>query len=359
MALLDSIMSRRVSSGVSVAVVAISLAAALPASASAQDGPAATQAPALTQHDQGQQRDREGSGAFVYRRGRYTPLGAIPSATFGSLHMDINNRGEIAGTSIAGVLGDDGQLEDGGSVLGFVKTRRGRVTTFDTPGAGGTSVWGNNNRGQVVGLRLDPGAVEGPDGRYPPNSVHLFVRNRNSRITTVDLPFTYLRGVGDINDRGQIVGTYIDTDGVFRGFRREPDGEITPIDVPGAGTLPLGIDNAGRVVGYYGDEGTTPNPDGSFPPNKIHGFLWDEGRVTTLDVPGSLATYAFRLNNRGQITGGYYDPAGTQHGFVLERGRYRTLTPPGRVESTALGINDRGQIVIPEPTTRLFTVATR
>jgi len=299
---------------------------------------------------------KDSSGAFLYRKDRYTPLGAVRGATFGSIHTDINNRGEIAGTSIDGALGDDGQLE--GSVSGFMKDRRGEVTTFEVPGAGGTQVWGNNNRGQVVGDYLDPGASEGPDGRYPPNAVHLFVRERNGRITTVDLPFPYLRGVGDINDRGQLVGTYIDSDGLFRGFRREPDGEITPVDVPGAGTLPLGINNQGQVVGISADEGTTPNPDGSFPPYKLHGFYWDDGRVNTVDFPGSIATYAFGINNRGQISGGYYNTAGTQRGFVLERGRYRTIAPPGRGENTALGINDRSEVVVPEPTTRLFSVAT-
>jgi len=183
------------------------------------------------------------------------------------------------------------------------------------------------------------------------------VRDRDGRITTVDVPFPNLRGLGDINDRGQFVGTYIDAAGGVRGFRREPDGKFTPIDVPGAGTLPLGINNQGQVVGIYGDEGTVNNPDGSYPRYTVHGFLWDKGRVTKIDVPGSVLTYAFGVNNRGQITGGYYDTAGTQRGFVFERGRYRTIAPPGRTENAAWGINDRGEIVVPEPTTRLITVA--
>jgi uncharacterized membrane protein len=99
------------------------------------------------------------------------------------------------------------------------------------------------------------------------------------------------------------------------------------------------------------------NPDGSYPRYRVHGFVWDEGRVTKVHVPGSVLTYAFGINNRGEITGGYYDTAGTQRGFVFERGRYRTIAPPGRTENAAWGINDRGEIVVPEPTTRLITVA--
>jgi hypothetical protein len=298
----------------------------------------------------------ETSGAFVYRNGRYTPLSAIPGATHGSIHFDINNRGETAGISIGAGPGEDG-LPQPGSVRGFVKDRRGNTTTFAVPGADATNVWGLNNRGQVVGGYFDPGAVPGPAGEYLSDKAHIFVRDRDGRITTIDVPFPNLRGLGDINDRGQFVGTYIDATGRIRGFRREPDGEFTPIDVPGAGTLPLGINKQGQVVGIYGDEGTVNNPDGSYPRYRVHGFLWDEGRVSKIDVPGSVLTYAFGVNKRGQITGGYYDTTGTQHGFVFERGRYRTIAPPGRTENTAWGINDRGDIVVPEPTTRLITVA--
>jgi uncharacterized membrane protein len=47
-----------------------------------------------------------------------------------------------------------------------------------------------------------------------------------------------------------------------------------------------------------------------------HGFLLDQGSYTTLDVPGSINTYANGINDSGQIVGGYYtDVRGTQ-GFL-------------------------------------------
>jgi hypothetical protein len=55
------------------------------------------------------------------------------------------------------------------------------------------------------------------------------------------------------------------------------------------------------VVGYYADEDTRLNPDGSLPPNKVHGFLWHEGRFRRFDVTDSLATFPYGINNRGQI----------------------------------------------------------
>jgi probable HAF family extracellular repeat protein len=325
---------------------------------------------------EGQRRGKdpaETSGGFVYRKGRYTPLGVVPGAvplsgipdfpdaTTFSTHYTINNRGETAG-NYADTLGDDG-FAPPGSTHGFVKSRRGDVTTFDVPGAGYLFVNGSNNRGQVVGDYGDSGAEPGPDGLLPPGSVHGFVRDRDGTLTTFDVPFPYLHAIRDINDRGQMVGNYDDPTnylGFGGGFLREPDGEITKLDVPGAGpfTVPWGINNRGQVVGWYADEDTTVNPDGSIPPDKVHGFVWDDGEVTELDVPGSLATYAYRMNNRGQVVGAYNDAAGTEHGFLLANGEYTTLDAPGRTYTLTQDINDRGEILIPEGTIRGFPVAT-
>jgi hypothetical protein len=124
------------------------------------------------------------------------------------------------------------------------------------------------------------------------------------------------------------------------------------------------------------DEGTTLNPDGSIPPYKVHGFVWHKGRFSSFDVPDSLATFPYGINNGGQIVGGYFDAAGKQHGCLRERGHYRTLDAPGRrdgrdndgdgdidsldVATIAWDINDRGEVLINEPgvTNGGFQVAT-
>jgi uncharacterized membrane protein len=81
----------------------------------------------------------------------------------------------------------------------------------------------------------------------------------------------------------------------------------------------------------------------------VHGFVWERGRFTSFDVPGSLYTQASGVNTRGQITGGYYDASGRQLGFLRDGHRYRTLdTPSGNIAS---GINDRSDVVLPDPRT--------
>jgi hypothetical protein len=46
------------------------------------------------------------------------------------------------------------------------------------------------------------------------------------------------------------------------------------------------------------------------PPHPLPGFLLDNGRFTTFDVPAArVGTSPLGINNRGQIIGSYSDPA--------------------------------------------------
>src|SRR5262249_9519482 len=81
-------------------------------------------------------------------------------------------------------------------------------------------------------------------------------------------------------------------------------------------------------------------------------FVLDQGRYTTLDVPGSTYTAANGINASGQISGVYgivgnyllLGP-GNRHSFVLDHGSYTPLDVPGSYDTSARGINDEGQIV--------------
>jgi uncharacterized membrane protein len=208
----------------------------------------------------------------------------------------------------------------------------GRYTRFDAPRARGeTTPLGINNLGQVVGSYTDTDA----DATY-----HGFLRDPRGRITTIDIPGARATVASRINDRGQIVGRYYQTaafrapDARSRGFLLDR-GRLTRIDVPGAvATQAVGIDSRGRVVGEYQDD------VGGF-----HGFLRDErGRFTTIDLPGAAATSLVDINNAGQVLGGYLDPAGGFHNFLLDRGCFTTFDAPGVPFTFARDLNDRGQI---------------
>src|SRR5262245_54625266 len=96
-----------------------------------------------------------------------------------------------------------------------------------------------------------------------------------------------------------------------------------PIDDPNAvngRTYPVGINDRGQIVGGYVDA----NGVG-------HAFLLSGGQYTTLaDAPNAYpnTTFAYGINNRGQIFGNYQDLNGNFHNFLLSGGQYTTLADP-------------------------------
>jgi hypothetical protein len=268
----------------------------------------------------------------------YTPLDEVPGAAI-TAHLGINNHSQITGTYLdtASAPNPDGTFDTG---HGFVQDRRGHTTSFDAPGARITLPNGINDHGQTTGAHVDADDAA---------SVHGFLRDRHGTITSFEVPFGRLHNVSDINNPGQIVGYYDQPDFAGGGgFLRDRDGTITPISYPGAPyTLVHGLNDRGQLVGAYLEPGAAPNPDGTIPAGTVHGFVWERGRFTSFDVPGSIYTQAFGMSNRGQIAGGYRDASGRQRGFLRDGNRYRTLDTPGG--NIASGINDRGEIVLPDP----------
>ena len=210
---------------------------------------------------------------------------------------------------------------------------RGAYRTIDPPNARVTELapFGINERGQIVGSYVVDASKQSG-----------FVRDSRGRFTQFDVPGARATQAHKINNRGQIVGSYSentasvsDPNARRRGFLLDK-GRFTSIDVPGAAqTQAFGINNRGQVVGEYTDA------DGM-----VHGFLWDKGRLMTFDGPDGTGASFTDINDRGQIVGTYGDPgAGAVHGFLLSKGVYTTFDAPGVAITFLSGINDRGQIV--------------
>jgi probable HAF family extracellular repeat protein len=187
---------------------------------------------------------------------------------------------------------------------------------------------GINDEGYVTGEYIRPDRESG------------FVRDGRGRISTFDVPGARGTEAAKLNDRGQVVGRYsedtpfVDDSARVRGFIRHR-GTTTRIDAPKAvHTLPTAINDRGDVVGYYVDSGGT-----------THGFVWRHDRFTTVDVPGATSPTPVDINDRGDVVGVYLDAAGAPKGFLLSQGRYRTITAPGAPTTIPFGINDAGQIV--------------
>ena len=258
---------------------------------------------------------------FLREAGRYRTV-AVPGTVTETFAASINNRGQIAGGYDLGTARD---------FHGFIRDRRGRITRVDVPGAAGTTITKINDRGSVVGnfSATNPDPQQGTDTRG-----FLLDRGRFVRIAVPGAARTQAFG---LNDRGQVVGQYNAADGTIHGYLWQ-DGRYTTIDRPGAaGTATTDINNRGQIIGAYADAAGV-----------YHGFLLEQRRYTTFDVPGAPYSAPYDINNRGQIVGIAGVPDQEIHGFLLADGvggRPITIEFPGSAATFAFGLNDLGQIV--------------
>ena len=108
-----------------------------------------------------------------------------------------------------------------GVILGISGQARAQYvfTTFDAPGSTATQALGINGAGQIVGRFASSG-----------NDALGFLLS-GGIYTTLDAPGANQKTIADgINDSGVIVGSYLDTNGVYHGFLAnavpEPSGLI-------------------------------------------------------------------------------------------------------------------------------------
>jgi probable HAF family extracellular repeat protein len=235
-----------------------------------------------------------GGYGFVYRRGVFTTI-KVPGAAY-TLPTGINARREIVGTFSddvgehgflyaegvftkidapgAGIPNHPGAtrangINAGGEIVGDfdVCTNVGCLTSGYIYRAGvftildfSVQAFGINNGGDIVG---DGGDF---DGFLYTRGLFTAIRDPNAVAPGIGGSGSILTTATAINDAGQIVGLFTDVGG-YRGFVYER-GKFTTLPLPpGAGTpnIPLGINNAGHIVGYF--NGVINGAGGN------HGFL--------------------------------------------------------------------------------------
>jgi uncharacterized membrane protein len=263
----------------------------------------------------------------------FTPI-SLPSGISGQVE-GINDSGQIVGSFLDGVhpyqgflydhgtfsvvnfpggtdteiqsINNSGQMTGWYGVHGFLYSG-GAFTTLDFPGAARTEPLGINSAGIIAGNYL------GSDDRS-----HGFLYDHGvfSSITT---PLTTGFVVDGINDTGQILGHQ----GILN-----PDGTFTPLHPPGAETASkFGFNNAGLVVGSYSDS-----------TGMAHGFLYNDGVFTTVDVPGSAFPYGTfsipAINNVNDVVADAYLGVGKPGIFL---GVPTEIPEPGSVLLAAAGL---------------------
>ncbi|MDQ1920869.1 DUF3466 family protein [Massilia pseudoviolaceinigra] len=104
---------------------------------------------------------------------------------------------------------------------------------------------------------------------------------------------------------------------------------VTPLPL---NTNPLGINNAGQIVG------DRPGDGGQ------RGFLWSGGTLTEIGTFGGPASSAAAINRLGQATGHASLPGGQARAFRYAGATLAELATPGSTDSLGTAINDAGQV---------------
>ena len=143
---------------------------------------------------------------------------------------------------------------------------------------------------------------------YFGGSEHGFL-DSGGAFTSLLFPSAATTGANGINNTGQIVGDFLDSNFNGHGFVLENE-VFQALDDPSAtnGTAAFGVNDLGQIVGDY------LTADFIAP---IHGFLLDAGVFTTIDVPfpDSFDTVIRGIDSRGDLAGLFFDAQGT-HGFI-------------------------------------------
>ncbi len=250
-----------------------------------------------------------------------------------TLYAKINDRGDIAGTLLSSSLNQFGFLLPNGSVSPSI---------IMYPGGSYTEVQGLNNSDELVGLSFtgsklqeftDLNGVSSPVNANATYTLPNAINNKgdvagaysnlassgtgfsivNGQLSTFNVPgaplSTYATG---INDSDQIVGYFVGvtTGRAFDGFLRMPNGDITTFGVSASLVyqVPADINNAGMIVGSYGD----------FATDTSHGFARLGDTTYTFDAPGARDTYLTGINNLNEIVGVTNDFNGGNRVFTVD-----------------------------------------
>ena len=240
-------------------------------------------------------------------------LGTLGGAT--SFAVAVSNAGSVAGYADTA----------GGSTHAFSWTAAGGMVDLGTLGGSSSAATAVNNNGVVVGHADTAGG-----------SYHAF------RWAPGDATLTDLGGLGGayssaaaVNDGGQVVGSATDGAGMQHAASWTGGGVINL--EPSRYSAAVAVNSGGQAAGYaYSDDFSS-----------VHAFSWTGAAgVSDLGTLGGQSSYAFAVNDAGQVVGAANRADGAQHAFSWTSGAGMSdLGTLGGQFSGALQVNGAGQAV--------------
>jgi len=244
-------------------------------------------------------------------------INACSTSVGTSLH-----RIDSLGENVAGSWTDSAGVQHGLVIELSASNTVASAVSFDypTPGVTATFVNGININGEISGGYMDSDGIE-----------HGFIASLSCLSLSgcfqrINFTGAVMTELGNVNDRGDVVGWYLAADSKIIGFLLS-GGNFTILSSPSRpAVFARGINNHQQIVGF--DSNAFPvfqaNPAGvsnglSKTPFNSHGFLTTPtGQATSVNFPGPGAqgTGVGSINDSGTIAGQYNSPGSATHGFI-------------------------------------------
>jgi uncharacterized membrane protein len=198
------------------------------------------------------------------------------------------------------------------------------VALEDAPPFTWVDATGLNDKGEVIGTYVSPGE--------PPRAFLW----REGTLETLIPPAGHSLAPVAINDRSLIAGNCRTA---FEHICLRPNGQFSILEVPDElGSVVLDLSNNGHVLGaapVFGEEDATY-------------FVWHGGKFTFLEpAPGFSAIVPVRMNDSGTIIAGRASNATATPPVIWRDGTMMTIgLPPGVMHAFAKDVNDRGMVLL-------------
>jgi hypothetical protein len=191
-----------------------------------------------------------------------------------------------------------------------------------------------NNLGQIVGSYA-----------YPPSTAG-FLRDVNGAYTSIRIPGTLDTDAAAVNDSGQILLNTTTrspiTGDTYQAFLRSANGQtLTPlaVPVPNGVLFVAGLNSQSQIAGTIQVAGVTD----------VGYVLNTDGTRFTFSAPGAAFTYVGGINDLGMVSGSFDDVDGERHGFIrYADGSFLTFDGPDGTGTSLVGvggINNFGDVV--------------
>ncbi len=199
-------------------------------------------------------------------------------------------------------LGNDGtaagHYQDSDGLYHGVILENGKLRQYDFPGAVETFIYGYSDAtGRLTGSFIDASGV----------------RRGFSGDLIIEYPGASATYADFVNWSGNIVGSYVDTEGIYHAYTRSPVGRFLSMDLPNATHLEYfflhGLNNARAVVGRAKAVDDVPRT-----------YVGNPLNLKELQFPGSVSTEGWNINQDGSVVGHYDSADGRRHGFIARLG---------------------------------------